>query len=311
MRAANLPLLLGFALFGVLAFSAGSSAQQVEKKNAKGPWSLYCVKDNPNPQPQDCSVVAALVATEDQSAWLKVAFAFEPSPIQITMTIRTPRLNYFSKGISISTDQKHFGKVFIEKCADTYCQTTVYVDSKLLNGLATSKTATFAYQIGEDEGVSLAVGLQELAPVIGELAQTLGISDQQWKPEKHIVWVELRTNPSGFAPTGKETAVDLLGTPLKDCYGAPAAKEVVVSANMRIENESNFEEWLSQSRPCALKSVFWVSSEPQRQGSPHTMFGEASRYTVYERLRDKVPFVVFQDSLSARTKRTVPLQPPR
>jgi invasion protein IalB len=311
----SLPV-LGFALAGVLFSSAGSSAQQVdnsssqqvEKRSTKGPWSLYCVKDDPNPQPQDCSVVAALVATEDKNVWLKVAFAFDQSPDQITMTLRTPRLNYFNKGISISTDQTHFGKAFIERCSDTYCQTTLHVDSKLLNGLATSKTATFGYQTGEEEGISLSVGLQELAPVIGELAQTLGISDQKWRPDKHIVWVELRTNPYGLpGPVG----ADLQGTPLKDCNGAPAAKEVVVSASMRIENERNFDEWLLQSAPCAPKSVFWVSSESQRLGRSHTMLGEASKYTVYVRLRDKVPNVVFEDTFTGSKIQRVPLQPAR
>jgi invasion protein IalB len=184
-----------FAIFCVLSLSSESSAQEVEKRSQIGPWSVYCLTRTPNPKVQDCSVVGSFVADAGPDAWLKLAFAFDPSPFGVTMTIKTPHLDYFSRGISLSADNKQLGRAYIEKCTESFCQTTVHADARLLNGLATSKTATFEYQTNEEEGVSLAVELKELVPAIGQLAGVLGLSDQQWKPEDQTVFVEMRTVP--------------------------------------------------------------------------------------------------------------------
>jgi invasion protein IalB len=302
------------ASIGTLFFSTLSSAQQVEKRKDIGPWSLFCLKNDPNPKLEDCSIATALVADDDPNAWLRLAFAFGPSQSDVTMTIKTPHLNYFDRGISISADEKQFGKAYIEKCADLFCQTTVRVNPRLLEGFATSKIAAFEYQTNEQESISLAVELKELVPAIGELAQVLGLSDQQWKPEDQTVVVELRTYPVALDAknmkefAGKSLDVNQWGTPIKDCFGTPPAKMVKVSANLRIQNEGNFEEWLSDSARCGTQSVFWVYGDPERRGKPNTMLGEASRYKVYELVRGKIPegHVVYSDSTGR-----IPLQPPR
>jgi hypothetical protein len=287
--------------FGLFVEMTELSAQGVDIRAADGPWSIYCIKDKVAPQPQDCSVITSAAAAEDQSMWVKVAFTFETLPTQLNMTIRTPRLNYFS-GISISTNLRQFGKVFIEKCGDSYCQTgSVRVDPILLSGLATADMAKFEYQTSDQEGISLTIDVQDLIPIVGKLAQILKIPDEQWKPEDHTVLVVMKSSPSVVDVNGADTHS-------KDCHGWPAETSVTVSANLDIEDEEKFEAWLDNSALCATKPVFWVYGD---SSAPSTPLGDASTHTVFQRVLEKVPMAVVSDPSGHIPLQYVDPEPPR
>jgi invasion protein IalB len=140
-------------------FSTISLAQDVILKSSIANWSIYCLRDVSEIKPQDCSLVTAAVGETDANDWIKVGITLS-SPQEMEMTIRTPRLNYFKTGISITGEGTQLGRAFIDKCNDTSCQTTVAVDSRMLQGLATAKSLRFEYQISESEGVALAVNVE-------------------------------------------------------------------------------------------------------------------------------------------------------
>ena len=305
---------------GTLLISTKSIAQEVEQKSSVGGWSIFCVKNVPKPSIQDCSLVTSVVAGTESNAWVRLGIAFVSSPVEIEMTIRTPRLSYFSKGVSIASGGYQLGRAFIEKCSESFCQTTVAVDARTLRGLAVAKTATLEYQISEEESVALAVNVEQFIPALGELGEAVGLgnpsavadslrSDGQGErnAEFEVFRVEMRTNPYD-APTFQ--ADDAWGRPLKDCFGAPATKLVRVSSDLKIQDDRNFEEWLSSSQRCADRSVFWITrdaQDAQHLGRPETPLGEASKYAVYEKVKDKVPNVVTTDA-SGRIPLRLPSQ---
>lgn len=298
-RAVCMAVLL--AVSGTVPLSTRSVAQEVEKKSSIGNWSVYCLKNVQSPKIQDCSVATAAVADGDSNAWLRIALAFDSSPREIAMIVRTPYLNDFSKGISINNEQNQLGKAFIQRCdAQSWCQTVIHVDSRLLRGLAIAREVSFQYQVSDTESIALAVNFESFLPAIGELAKVLGFAEQPWELGDHTFKVELRTVPFnlGQDDLGQGLVSGYIngmswGTPLKDCYGRPAAKMVTVSSKLEIQDDVQFEEWLSHSARCGMKTVLWILDDPRRPGKVETPLDAASKFTVYEKARDKMPRVVF------------------
>jgi invasion protein IalB len=294
-------LVLAFMIVAcaILSTPTKSFAQEVVQKTTVGDWTVYCLKKLPNPKPQDCSIVTAVKGTADTNAWLRVAIAFESSLSDISMTIRTPQLKFFGKGISIRSDGNQLGRAFIERCYDSFCETTVRVDPRTLWGLAAAQKASFEYQISDDESIALAVNLEQFVPALGELARVLGFVNPL-KDKTFIV--ELRTKPSAAANSTSANAgtKDIWGRPI-ECFGSAATKAVVVSADFRIRDDQNFDEWLSRSARCADNNAVWIYGDSHMA---NTALGELSRYAVYKKVRGKVTNVFLTDSSGQ-----IPLRP--
>jgi invasion protein IalB len=277
--------LMVVSVMGAVCFSTRSSAQEVMLKSSIANWSIYCLKDVTEIKPQDCSLVTAAVGKDNASAWVKMGIALS-SPQEMEMTIRTPRLNYFRKGISITKDGAQLGRAFIDKCTNTFCQSTIAVDSRMLDGLLAAHSLTFEYQTSDEEGVALAVNVREFSRALGELYQVvfpalvampLSANLKEW-----TFTVELRKNPN------ISTSMYTWGARYPNCYGSPSTKTVSVS-NLTIQDDQKFEEWLNDSLRCP-EAVVWVTGETQ------DAFGEANKYKVYMKVKDKMRYVVTTDA---------------
>jgi invasion protein IalB len=304
----------------VFIVSTSVSAGEVDKRGAVGAWSVYCTKGVSKPRIQDCSVVTGVVGETEPTAWLKIGFVFISPAADMTMTLRTPRLNYFKKGISIAVDGRQIARAFIDSCNETSCQTTIPVDARMLKGLATAETATFQYQVTAEESVGLLVKLDQFIQALGQLRTVAGLTDisggsanlQENRllrailglaglsaPPSTRMKVEIRKDP--YAGSGYFSALpdpaNTAGEPLKDCHGAPAEKEVKVSADLKVEDGRNFEEWLSRSKACAEGSVFWIR-KVEAQGVPvesGTPLDDVMKYLIYDIMKDRVPKIVTTD----------------
>jgi invasion protein IalB len=269
------------AIVGTSTFANIGLAQEVALRSSFGNWSIYCLKDAPDPQPVDCSLVTAVAAQDNPNAWVKIGIAFS-SPEELEMTIRTPRLNYFRRGIVITSDSGPVGRAFIEKCEESFCLTTVAVDARILQGLTSTKSLTFEYQINENEGIVIAVDAEQFSTALVELNKVvfpLLVADveQGWK-----FLVELRKNPN-FG-----SSVYTWGARYPDCNGSPS-HEIVKVSNLKIENDRQLEEWLYNVQQCQ-ESVVWVTGETQGA------LGEASKYQVFLKIKDKMRNVVTTDT---------------
>jgi invasion protein IalB len=242
-------------------------------KNTIGNWSIYCLKDVSDIKPQDCSLVTAAVAESNPSDWIKVGVTLS-SPQDMEMTIRTPRLRYFKRGISVTSDGAQLGRVFIDKCDDTFCQSTIALDSRMLSDLATAKVLTFEYQTHEHESIAIAVDAERFITALGELHKTVFsavVANVPW-----TFTVQLRTNPNSKGSSYG------WGTLLNDCYGSPATKVVKVS-NFEIQDGRSFEQWLSNSRRCSGE-VVWITDDTK--SATKNFLSEASKYKVYMVVKD-------------------------
>ena len=153
----------------------------------------------------------------------------------------------------------------------------------MLRGLLAAATVTFEYQTSDEEGAALAVNTQQFAEALNEFNSTIfpaamvaqsGGTSKPW-----IFTVELRTNPN------TDPSTDAWGDRYKNCYGSPAIQTVSVS-NLTIHNNQKFDEWLEGSRLCP-KAVVWVTGN-----SLNVLVGEANKYEVYAKIRDKLPNIV-------------------
>jgi hypothetical protein len=111
----------------------------------------------------------------------------------------------------------------------------------------------------------------------------------------------MRTNPHVNVAErlpDETSAAEVFGKPIKECAGKAAMRVVKVSSDLKIQNNRNFEEWLSNTQQrCGSNHVFWVLRDSQEHPVGYeTVFGEISKYTVYEKVRDKVPNVYISDS---------------
>jgi hypothetical protein len=252
--ARRVAVLLGATTWSALLFSTSSQAQEVMLKNTIGNWSIYCLKDVSDIKPQDCSLVTAAVAESNPSDWIKVGVTLS-SPQDMEMTIRTPRLRYFKRGISVTSDGAQLGRV-------------------LLSDLATAKVLTFEYQTHEHESIAIAVDAERFITALGELHKTVFsavVANVPW-----TFTVQLRTNPNSKGSSYG------WGTLLNDCYGSPATKVVKVS-NFEIQDGRSFEQWLSNSRRCSGE-VVWITDDTK--SATKNFLSEASKYKVYMVVKD-------------------------
>lgn len=281
--AGRIAVLLAVTALSALSFSTLSPAQEVVLKNTIGNWSIYCVKDVSDVKPQDCSLVTAAAAEGNPSDWIKVGVTLSSSQ-DMELTIRTPQLRYFRRGISVTSDGAQIGRAFVDKCDDTSCQSTVALDSRMLSGLATAKVLTFEYQTHEHEGIAIAVDAERFITALSELHRTVFsavVANVPW-----TFTVQLRTNPNN------EGSSHGWGTPLTNCYGSPATKVVKVS-NFEIQDGRGFEQWLSRARRCG-EEVVWITDETK--SATKNFLSEASKYKVYMVVKDKMPNVVTTDT---------------
>jgi invasion protein IalB len=267
-------------------------AQDVELQKKIDNWSIYCVTGLVNPGPTDCSTVTAVRAEDDPSMWLKLGFGLHPSnstDIPITLTIRTPRLDFLKHGVSIGVDGRQIGRAFIERCNADSCSTTVSVDAKMRHSFLAAKSATFEYQMTESQGVSLAVDIDALPRALLELEKTVGLSSPivtqtpSSAKQPMLFEVQLKTNPY-------LTYTRSWGEPVSSCGGVPGFKEVRVNADLKIQNDLQFSKWLNAVKHCSDK-VFWV----EWSGTPRTedtLLMEAGMYAIYDALRGQVDVVV-------------------
>jgi invasion protein IalB len=294
-------ILVAFVFAVWIVPAIGKEIKEVEVKSSIGEWSVYCVKGVQNLLPQDCSLVVAAQGERESQAWVKVAFTVS-SAEEMEMTIRVPRLDYFSKGIGISADGRQLGKAFIETCSDasSSCQSTVAVDSRVLHGLVSAKTANFEYQTGDEEGISLGINLDKFKPALGELRKIAGLvhpidysSDGAMAAADETFEVELRANTAGTDPSTNS----VLGKPLK-CHGVATATTVTVSPEFTIKDAQKLDAWLASTRSCS--NIVYLITQPSQPapGSGQNFFTQASKYTVYEKVRDKIPAqrIFFADS---------------
>jgi invasion protein IalB len=314
--------LLVFAVFLTATPLSRLSADELEKKSTIGDWSIYCANDvlGRASSTQDCSVVTAVEAETDPNAWLRLGFTFS-SPDKVAMTIRTPRLNYFRKGISISGDGRQIGRAFIDRCNDTSCQTTVAVDALMLEKLESSKIATFQYQVSDDESVALSVKLDQFEPALSELRTITGFSPISWVVAKNDATDRDQNRHKGLM-TGtfkveirwdvySPATLAMWGAPLKDCFGLPASKLVQVSFDHKIQDRRALDEWLSHSRRCTDTSSVWVTNLPHEfasDGPPDEILRyQMLKNVVYEAVLLKIPnSKVVTTDLSGH----VPVNPP-
>jgi len=289
-----------------------SFADDLEPRSSIGDWVIFCVKGQSTVR--DCSLVTAVEAETDSSIWLKLGFAFS-SPYEIAMTIRTPRLNYFKKGISISRDGRQIGRAFIDTCNEMSCQTTVSIEPAMLETLETSKKLTFEYQVAEADSVALSVNFDQFKLALTKLSNVTGLTpiaavaptsgnDQHYQSNERE-WINATFRVEIRQPAA---ATDSWGKPVRDCLGSQPTKEVKVSYDLKIENLRSFEEWLSNSlRHCGSTSVYWVINDPPTDKI-------ALPYFRYKMLKDKVYRTVVEKVPDTRVVTTdlsgqVPVRP--
>jgi invasion protein IalB len=277
-------------------------AQEVALQKQIGSWSVYCIKGVVSPQPQDCSVVTAVVSDSDAAAWIRLGFYLRSSKSgsepTVSLKIKTPRLDFFKNGISIGLDGRHIGQAFIETCDKKSCETTVSVDAELRQDLITAKLATFEYQINSAESVSLAVSVEQLPIALAELAKNVGLSEpvvakKGNSPDGNVLvyHVQLRTNPYLFT-SSMEADTNNWGDPVGVCDGVPASKEVKVAIkNLKIQNNMQLATWLDATKHCSNGSIFWVTQGVVQQPE-NSITTDAGLHAVYDAVRDKVPEAV-------------------
>jgi hypothetical protein len=143
-------------LLGAAVVPNESQAGEVEQKGNIGDWSLYCLKGVQDVTFSDCSIATGASVASDPSMWVRVGVAFVGRPYEVAMTIRTPRLNFFSRGISITTQAAQaqatqLGRVFVDKCSEFFCESMsvpilcAKSPKRLLAPLANSSNARAAY----------------------------------------------------------------------------------------------------------------------------------------------------------------------
>jgi invasion protein IalB len=159
----------------LFSLSTESRAREVEERNRIGDWSLFCLKGVNNPALGDCSITTGTLAEADSAVWVRLGFVFVALPYEIAMTIRTPRLNYFTRGILISADGHEIGRAFIDKCGENSCESTISLEPRILRGMAPAKAAVFEYQIGDNESTRLAVNIERLVPALNELRRVVNL----------------------------------------------------------------------------------------------------------------------------------------
>jgi len=271
-----------------LLYSPMGLAQEVKLDRVIGNWSIYCSE---NTTVRDCSLVTGAVADDDAKVWVKIAFAFS-SPSEIQMTVRTPHLSRLklSPGVSIAADDHHLGRVFIQDCYETSCQTTVALDPRIFRGFALSKVATFAYPTAEREGEALAINFEQFVLALNELAKavfpprTMAAMPVEGRPVQFRV--ELRKHPTTVR----------WGKPLKTCHNLPASKVVSVSSNFEIAEEKDFDQWLDGMKRCD-GDVAWISSLTGEHGTALGVWGQTSKFVVYQKVKEKMPYVVTKGPL--------------
>lgn len=308
-----------FALSTLFWSPALALAQDVEQKSRLGNWSVYCVKDI-KPAIATCSLATAAVADIDPGAWLKLGLAYTSPSGDLELTIRTPRLNYFKRGISIAADGRQLGRAFVDYCNTSLCQTTITVESRILQGLGTSENATFEYQTGEDDGVAIAISLAQFVPALAELRRTVGMeaaaivtadNRSEWKVVNRLrtfinfvtfgkfkgdvetpFTVEVRSNPFSAHSYTYNVSGAGWGKPLYDCLGKEASKEVKVTSDLKVKDDRKLKEWLVASKSCPDDAVVWIIPKNKQANTPHDQaeadLERLSIYTLYDTVRDRV-----------------------
>jgi invasion protein IalB len=276
-----------------VAFLGSAVAQEVELQMRIDNWSIYCAKGPANPGPKDCSTVAAVTAEDDPSVWVKLAFGLHPSisgDLPMSLTIRTPRLDFLKHAVLIGVDGQQIGRAFIETCNKDSCSTTVSVDAKMRHSVLAAKSVTFEYQVTEKESVALAVNVEALPKALAELEKTVGLSSpivahvSSSTKQPMSFEVQLRTNPY-WTYTGS------WGEPVPSCGGVPGNKVVYVGPDLKIQNDEQFSKWLNAAKHCSDRFVFWVKQGASAQARDSWSL-EAGMYTVYDALRGEVGDVV-------------------
>lgn len=256
-----------------LLVSSPVRSQEIEQKGPSfGIWTVYCVKDVPEPKYQDCSIVAGGAAKDNPEDWAKIGISIANQAGDPEMTIRIPFVRFLKSGISVGFDGKQSSRSFIDTCTIAACEAAIDVDARLSYQIGTSDKMTIEYQVKADESVALGFDLEGIVPALSHLRKVVGLNSaaiaslENWRDRKIsmasvgplLFTVERREVQFAPAPAQSKLAWN---APYNKCYGTPTSKVARLTIDMKLENQRELDRWAEDSSKCFDTAVMWIKAQ--------------------------------------------------
>jgi invasion protein IalB len=284
------------ALLGLISVhSPVWSSTNLDMSKKIGNWTVFCKKTSMTPSMADCGLVSGAVSEKHSEFWVRAALAFDQDAANAKMTIRVPRLDYFQKGISVSTELRQIGLVHIDRCTKDWCQSEVRVEPRILQALLTAKTLRFEYQIDKNEGVSIGLDITDFSKALAELQTAvlpknramaaiasefeIALRNAPWSPE-------MLTASTKISSYGIDAA---FGAIVTDCPGTSPTMRVLLSADLKIHDESGLKRWLNSLKQCPSRamvvSIVPAGATSTSDGQDLTLLEQVSMYQLAKSIR--------------------------
>lgn len=288
------------ATFGILFANISSGySQSAEELQRVRDWTIFCDrKIEGQAKSHNCVAATAVVADNDQSAWLKLAFEIVSSRGDLEMTMRIPRVNYFRRGISLTSEGEQIGRAFVDSCDEKACQTSVAVEAKLLTYLLRSNSISFEYQTGQEQGIRLDVDVRDFPTVFEQLSKRAGLDSNSTVAQSLPTVPNLPTHVR--LTLARSTHQE--GRPAQDvamkCRGKSGTVNLSVSAQLKIENFDVLQKWLEDVAPCVKGTGAFAQIAPNesKAGGFSHLTAKASGYAVYHEIKGSIPNAVLVSS---------------